>query len=91
MLLRHLRWCEKLLLDLRLAIDGCPRGRTPFVIDGALLASFLKSLLSVSFAIVSISFQLMALLSPAHFVFLMNALWELSQWTLNAIQGLKSE
>ena len=85
MLLRHLRWCEKLLLDLRLAIDGCPRGRTPLVIDGALLASFLKPLVILCFAIVIISFHLMALLSPAHFVFLMNALWELSQRTLDAI------
>jgi hypothetical protein len=48
-------------------------------------------MLILCFAIVSISFQLMALLSPAYFVFLMNALWELSQRTLNAIQGLKSE
>ena len=89
--MRHLRWCEELLLNLWLAIEGCPRGRTPVVIDGALLASFLKPMLILCFAIVSISFQLMALLSPAYFVFLMNALWELSQRTLNAIQGLKSE
>jgi hypothetical protein len=85
---RHLRWCEELFLVLNLDIVGCLRGRTPLLIEGALLACFLEPLL---IAIVIISYQITALLSPAHLVFLMNALRELSHRTLQAIQGLKSE
>jgi hypothetical protein len=88
---RHLRWREEILLDLDLAIDRCARGRTPLVIDGALLTSFLKPLLVLSLAIVVISFQLLALLNPAHFVLLVNALRQLSNRAMQTIQGLKSE
>jgi hypothetical protein len=88
---RHLRWREEILLDLDLAIDRCARGRTPLVIYGALLTSFLKPLLVLSLAIVVISFQLLALLNPAHFVLLVNALRQLSNRAMQTIQGLKSE
>ena len=83
--MRHLRWREEVLLDFDLAIDGCARGRTPLVIDGALLTSFCKPLLIISFAITMISFQLMVLLSPASFVLLVNALRQLSNRTMQAI------
>ena len=89
--MRHLRWREEILLDLDLAIDRCARGRTPLVIYGALLTSFLKPLLVLSLAIVVISFQLLALLNPAHFVLLVNALRQLSNRAMQTIQGLKSE
>lgn len=83
LLVRHLRRCEEILLDLQLAIDGRARGRTPLVICGALLTSFLKPPLPIlNFAIVIDIFHLKALLSPAQFVFLVNALRELSHRTL---------
>jgi hypothetical protein len=88
LVLRHVRWREEILLDLDLAIDGCARGRTPLVIDGALLISFLELLFVLSFAIMVISFQLMALLIPAHFLLLENALRQLSNRAMQAIKGL---
>ena len=81
--MRHLRRCEELLLVLKLDIVWCHRRRrTPLLIDGALLASFIMPLLLVIAILMASTFQITALLSPAHLVFLVNALRQLSYGTV---------